>query len=118
MAGMTSLDPGGGVVAPAGRGGLSRRGVGWLWEREHAASAGAQLANPVPDGDAHRRAEAFGLGEHGQLVAVDRDPDRGPAELHGKRETIEPVDQPWLEVQHAVADAAAEDRKSTRLNSS
>src|SRR3954452_11110151 len=27
--------------------GLSGRGVGWLWEREHAAGAGAQLANLV-----------------------------------------------------------------------
>jgi len=40
-------------------------------------------------------------------VAVDRDPDRGPAELHRERETLEPVDQPWLEMQTAVADAAA-----------
>src|SRR5690242_866157 len=108
MAGMTSLDPGGGVVAPAGRGGLSRRGVGWLWEREHAAGSGAQLAKLVSHGDAHRRAEAFGLGVGGQLVAVDGDPDRGSAELHGEREAVEPVDQLWFEVQHAVADAAAE----------
>jgi hypothetical protein len=78
-----------------------------LWEREYAAGARAQLANLVSDGDSHRRAEAFGWGERGQLVALDRDPDRGSAELHGERETVEPVDQPWFDVQHAVADAAA-----------
>jgi hypothetical protein len=62
--------------------------VGRLGEREHAAGARAQLANLVSDGDAHRRAEAFGLGVRGELVALDRDPDRGSAELHGERRLV------------------------------
>jgi hypothetical protein len=40
-------------------------------------------------------------------VAVGSRSGSRSRELHGERETVELVDQPWLEVQHAVADAAA-----------
>src|SRR5581483_10458815 len=79
-----------------------------LLERECVVVAGAEFANLVAHRDADWAAESLRVRDDRQFAVRERDPDRRPPELHRKREPVQPIGEPWAEVEHAVTDVGAE----------
>ena len=58
---------------------------------EHAPVPGAQFVDVVSDADPHRPAEALRIGDHCELAALECHSERGAAELHRERQSLQPV---------------------------
>src|SRR2546423_10736376 len=79
-----------------------------LVQRRHPLFTGGQFPDLVADTDPDWPAEALGEGVHGELVVGDAAPERGAAELHRERQSVEPVGEGRGEVQHPAAHASAD----------